>query len=398
MSTLPARFLVAASAGRLAPEGLALAVVLLTVERTGSARSAGLVVAATTLPQIVVGPAVGPALDRATAPWRRLAVAAAGNALVVAGLVAAVGRLPLAAAVALALLVSITDPLLSGGLSAIAGATAPASRRDRIQVWDSFAYNVAGLVAPAMVTVLAATLGATAALVALAAGSAVAAAALAAMHDGATVSGGSAATTIGQLAAAARAILGSRPLCAVTVATTLAQASSGALPFAAVAAARWHGRDETAAGALVTAIAVGAFAGSALMTRSRPLRRPDRVVLWSLTAMGAGMVAIAWSPWPALLVAACVLGGLDAPLLVATFAARARLAPRPAQATVFTLGAGLKLGASSIGALAGGLLIGDRSTGWGLAAIGAAHLVAAAVGAAVAGVGPDRSEAAMPAR
>ena len=128
---------------------MALAVVLVALDRTGSSAQAGAVVAASTFPQLVTGPLLGPRLDRAQRPWllvRGAAVLAGAAAVVIA---ATLGRapsfVPLAAAVALAL----TAPLLTGGLSALAGR---AAWSPRVFAWDSLAYNVAGLAGPAIVT------------------------------------------------------------------------------------------------------------------------------------------------------------------------------------------------------------------------------------------------------
>ncbi|MDY7099977.1 MAG: MFS transporter, partial [Actinomycetota bacterium] len=87
--------------------------------------------------------------------------------------------------------------------------------------------------------------------------------------------------------------------------------------------------------------------------------------------------------WAGVLVAAAVFGVWDGPLLVGTYAVRAGHGPPGAVASVFTVAASLKLGAASIGALAGGYLLDGRATAAGLVAIGVAHLAAAAVGLAL---------------
>jgi hypothetical protein len=76
---------------------------------------------------------------------------------------------------------------------------------------------------------------------------------------------------------------------------------------------------------------------------------------------------------------------MDAPLLVGTFAARSDYAPERVRATVFTVGASAKLGATSLGAIVGGAWLAGRATGAGLVGIGLTHLVAAMIGVLIAG-------------
>lgn len=432
------RFVVAATAARLAPEGLPLALVLLVRERTGGLADAGVLTACVTLPQFVLGPLGGARLDRTSRPWPALTTASLVAALAVTGLAMTAGRAPLAVPAALAVALSATEPLLTGGLSATAAATLDSSRPGRVQALDSLAYNVAGLAAPAAVAVLAGVVGPEVALAALAGGCVVAAGAtvgLASLIDrGATgrrdagTAGGDASTDdrwpagtgaldgdhsdrtdhgragherngpesngpgrngreppagAVPLRQAAAALVRVPPLRATTAATTVAHCAIGAVPFAAVAAAAAHGLDADRGGHLVTAIAVGALAGSVAMTRLPLPRSAERLVLASLAAMGVVAVAAGGLGWAGVLVAAAVFGVWDGPLLVGTYAVRAGHGPPGAVASVFTVAASLKLGAASIGALAGGYLLDGRATAAGLVAIGVAHLAAAAVGLAL---------------
>src|SRR5436305_3847837 len=87
------RYAAAATLARLADEMVGVAVVLLVLDRTGSAALAGAAVAGYTLPAVVTGPVLGAWLGRA----RRPVLALAANELVLAGvavgLVLGVGRL-----------------------------------------------------------------------------------------------------------------------------------------------------------------------------------------------------------------------------------------------------------------------------------------------------------------
>ena len=125
---------------------------LLALDRAGSTSTAGWLVAATTFPQLVTGPLLGPVLDRADRPWRLLRLAGALTAAATLIIVASLGRAPFVVPVAAALVIACTEPLLNGGLSAIAG-RGPWSTR--VFAWDSLAYNIAGLGGPVLVTVVA---------------------------------------------------------------------------------------------------------------------------------------------------------------------------------------------------------------------------------------------------
>jgi hypothetical protein len=379
------RFVAAASLARTPSEGLSLALVLLCVQRDVPSSWAGVLVAATSFPQIVSGPLLGARLDRAGNIWASVRVAGAATAAAIAGIAGLLGHGPLAVALVLCVVVALAEPTFSGGISAAADRTLLGDAATSAHAWDSFSYNVAGLLAPALVTIVAATAGAAGATASLAIavviGSIVSLGLRAAPHDSAHTSE---AAPLGVRPALA-AIWASAPLRAVTVSTTVAFVGTGGLAFAAVAATRAADRPANDAGQLFTVLAAGGLLGSWLMTRRPSPRRPDRVVVGSLGAMGlvlAGMATTTW--WPLLLCGAALLGALDGPLLVGLFGARVGGTPAGLRATVFTLGASAKLGASAVGAVIGGSLLGGRSTTLGLVLVGGLHLVAAAMAAPAA--------------
>ena len=158
LKTLQLRILVAGSLARTATEGAGLAMVVLSIDRTGSAAMAGVLLACATLPQLATGPLVGAALDRSRRPGLILAIAVATSAAAVGAL--AVDRSLGPVAVAAALVTSVTQPALTGGLSASFARLADRpSDAAGIASWDAVAYNVAGLGGPALVTVLTAVSG-----------------------------------------------------------------------------------------------------------------------------------------------------------------------------------------------------------------------------------------------
>ncbi len=358
--------------------------VVLSIDRTGSATMAGVLLACATLPQLVTGPLVGAALDQSRRPGLILAGAVAASALAVGALAADRSLGPLA--VAAALVTAVTQPALTGGLSASFALAARPSDAARIASWDAVAYNVAGLGGPALVTGLAAWWGATAATAALAV--AIALALPAVVGPWPVQTGNERRTTRATLLAAARLMATRPPLRSVTAATSVAFLGVGGLAIAAAAAGRSTGGAGTDAGIVVTAIAVGALAGSLGWTRRRPATRPARDVAVATAVTGVVLVAMGFAPWPVAVAGAVVVGVLDAPVLVGTFAARHAESPLELRSSVFTVGASLKLAASSLGALAAGSLLGTAATGAGFVVIGAIHVVAAVLGAAA---GRDRA-------
>jgi predicted MFS family arabinose efflux permease len=374
------RFVAAAALARTPSEGLTLALVLLCAARGVSTAQAGLLVAATSFPQVLSGPLLGPRLDRAgDRTWRAVRVAAATTAAATLGLAASVGHVPLVVPLALACAVAAAEPTFTGGISAVAdrATTGDDGAPGAAHAWDSVSYNVAGLAGPALVTALAVGLGAatsTAALAVMVLGGAMASFGLRAGDQPAR---GDDRPTLAGVRAGVTAIRSSRRLRASTVATTVAFAGFGGVAFAAVAAAHAAGRSTNDAGLVLTSVAVGGLIGSLAMTRRAVPADPERVVSWTLAGMGAVLVAMAAAPWPAVVGAALVLGALDGPLLVGLFASRVVGAPVAVRTTVFTVGASAKLAASALGAVVAGRLLDGHATGAGFAVIGAVHLVAA---------------------
>lgn len=365
------------SLARLATEGAGLAMVLLSLQRTGSATTGGILLACSTFPQLVTGPLAGAALDASQRPGLLLAGAVGVSAMAVAGLAADRALGPVAVLLALAL--SIAMPVLTGGLSAgFARLAATSGQAAHIASWDAVAYNVAGLAGPALVTVVTAWAGAATATATLAVGIALALPAMAGSWTGPASEVGH--TSRVALVGAARLIAARGPLRAVTVTTTVAFIGIGGLSIAAAAAARAAGRNGTDAGQLVTAVALGALVGSLWWTRLRPPIAPARTVVVATAITGLLLVAMAVGSWPVVLVGAVAVGVLDAPVLIGTFAARHAGSPLALRSSVFTIGASLKLAASSVGAVVAGWSLGTAASATGLAVIGGAHLVAAVLG------------------
>ena len=168
----------------------------------------------------------------------------------------------------------------------------------------------------------------------------------------------------------------------MTVLTTISMSAFGGLALVAVDLAEHHGRDSAAASRLVLAMAVGAVVGSLVWTRFAPPRRPLRSALVSVAIVGLAFGTCAVASWWVCMGAFLVAGAADAPLLVATFAVRNRRSPAHLRASVYTLSASLKIAATSVGAVAIGVLVDVRDGLSGALTLAALQFVA--LGACVA--------------
>ncbi|MFG2750518.1 MFS transporter [Streptomyces xanthophaeus] len=350
------RYLAAALAARFASEGMGMAVVLLALERTGSAAYGAFVLTAWLAPHVLAAPLAGAAATRARRPRLFYAGALTGFTAAVAALSLLLGRAPAWAVVAVAVLGGACGPIVTGGLSSLVTGLVPAgAARDRAYGWDASTYNAAAVTAPAAVSLVAALTSAAPAMMALAASGALAVVLAACLPYGAPAAAPLRGSSEAGLGAGLRALWRVRELRAVTSATTLAFVGIGSLTTTSVLLAAGLG-SPGAGGVLMTAFAVGALAGSLTLGRMTSVE-PGRLAQWALAGTGAALAAAALAPPSVALVAVlfAVAGVCDGPLLTATLRIRSEHAPAGARAQVFTLGAGLKLTAASAGAALVGL-------------------------------------------
>lgn len=174
------RYLAAAVSARFASEGMGMAVVLLALERTGSAAYGAYVLTAWLAPHVLAALLAGAAAARARRPRLFHVAALGGFTAAVAALAVLLGRAPAVVVLAVAVLGGSCGPMVTGGLSSLVAGLVPAgARRDRAYGWDASTYNAASVTAPAVVGLVAALASAAPAMAVLAA-SGVLAAALAA--------------------------------------------------------------------------------------------------------------------------------------------------------------------------------------------------------------------------
>ena len=366
-SALP-RYLLAAGLARLADDGARVALVLLALERTGSATFGGLLVAALLVTHVGAAPVAGALADRVARrrAFHAGALVAFGGALALCALL--VWRVPTASALAVAAVGGCAGPLLTGGLTSLLRDLAPAAV-ERAYRLDVVANTAAGIGGPALAAAAASLVGPGAATLALAGSAGVGALLVA----GLPLPGRDPSAPAQRIALTRGigALWWDRPLRAVTVASTVGQLGIGGLPVAAALLGR--GPDDAAtAGAYLAALAAGALLGSLAYAR-RPVGAgaPEWVVVACLvaTAVPLACASLVSGVAPTLLLfglAGLVGGPLDSSL----FVVRDRGAPAEAHAQVFTLGAGLRMTAAAVGSGLAGVFAGVGGDGLLLATAG----------------------------
>ncbi|WP_406480401.1 MFS transporter [Streptomyces platensis] len=348
-------YLATAFFARLAEEGMAVAVVLLALQRSGSAGQGACVLTAWMAPHVFAAPLVGTLVSRMRRPWLCYLGALGGFAVAIAVLATSVGRVPVPVTFAVALVGGSFGPVVSGGLSSLITGLLPAGgRRDRAYALDAAVYNAASVAGPAAAGLTATVASPGAAMLLLAAAAATAAALATGLPYGRTRPAAADDTPAGtlraDLAAGLAAVWRIHALRALTAGTCLAFVGVGGLTTTTVLLAGHRGHPG-AGGILMTAFALGALAGSLAVARWRPPLSDPRLATLALCGTGVALAAAALPVSPTATGALFVLAGLcDGPLLTATLRLRAAHAPPPVRAQVFTLGAGLKITAAACGA------------------------------------------------
>ncbi|MEU1241286.1 MFS transporter [Micromonospora parva] len=343
-----ARYLTAALLARTSDEGARVALVILALNRTGSAAVGGTLVATLLLPHVVAAPLVGALVDRARRPAVVLAGAIAVFAAALAAPVAMLGHAPLWQTCLVLAIAGCCGPALTGGLTSRLAALAGPGQEARAFALDSLSYSVAGMLGPATVGLLAAAdPGAGVLALTVAAG-------LGAL--GVTSLRLVASTTTERTRAAglfdgARAIARIPDLRTITLTTSFGQLGLGGLAVVATTLAA-AAQEPTRAGLLLSVTAGGALVGSLLWAwRPLPARHAPRVTVWAMAAVGVPLALAAAVHSLSLAAALFALSGLcTGPLGAALFLARNQLADETIRTQVFTIGAGLKVAASAIGA------------------------------------------------
>ncbi|WP_432824306.1 MFS transporter [Dactylosporangium sp. CA-092794] len=414
-----------------------MVIVLASVRHFGGPAQGSLALAVLLVPHVVAGPFVGVLTDRARHPRLVHTCFVAGFGLALGGLLLLLGRVPQPVVLGLALIAGCCGPMVFGGLSSRLDDVVAVGSRRRYRGLDAATYNVADIAGPAAGAALVVSAGVPVAAVVLTAvclgaaalllsvrpaaagmsagggvaagvggsggdaagvrtgsgnapgvsdGSGVAAGVSAGSGDAAGVSAGGGAAEGAprrrmwhDLRDGLRVIVVSRPLRSVTVASCVSMLGHGMMPSVAVLLGAGHGHPG-GGGVLLTAVGAGALTGSLAVAR-RPVNLPAHLlVLVCLVATGAVFCVVPFvGSWPVLVGLFAVTGLFDGPLLASVLQVRSAEAPPNARTQVFTLGAGVKLTAASVGA-AVVASVAAWPVGVLVAAVGGLQLLAAGAG------------------
>lgn len=395
-------FVAAATLARVSDEMFSVGVVLLVLDRTGSAGLAGATVAALTFPSLVSGPLLGAWLDltgrrRSLMIFDQLVIAS-----VLVALVALIGNAPNWLIPLVVIPAGITYPLSFGGFTSMIPALVPGELLPPANALETTSFNSALVVGPALAGTLSAVIGPAAPLI-VEAVLALAALALIVRIPGLDRPPERARDrTLWRIAADGLRIIVSVPqLRGVTAAAAFGMTGLGlltvAFPLFAVEHLDVH---RSAAGYMWAAFAVGSTLGALSLVRVQRVFPPERIVFTGYAVFG--LLMLTWplaGALPVFLALVALAALADGPALAAQFGTRQLHVPPSLYGQVFTTAVGIKVGSFSLGAALAGAL----ATGLGSAetlVIGASlQMTGAVVGLTLAHLPgrPARDAAARPA-
>ncbi len=382
-------FWATATITRLADDMFSVGVVLLVLERTGSAGLAGATVAAVTLPSVVSGPLLGAWLDRTGRRRRVMMLDQVLAASTLVAIVALAGNSPNWTVPLVALVAGATWPLSFGGFTSLIPVIVPDELLAQANALEATSFNFAVIGGPALAGTISALAGPSTSLLveaALTLGAIALIARIPSMDASAARHAGRSLLEIAR--AGLRHVAATPPLRAVTAAGALNLGGIGlltvAFPFFAVDDL---GADRSVSGYLWAAFAFGSAIGAMTLLRVHTRWAPQRVVVAAIG--GLGCLMLLWplaTSVPVALLLIALAGVVDGPNLAATFGARQQWTPPDLLGQIFTTAASLKVGAFSLGAaLAGPVVIALEPRG-ALLVAAAMQFVAVAAGIALGGL------------
>ena len=375
-------FFTAATSARIADEMFSVAVVLLVLDRTGSAVVAGATVACVTFPSLITAPLLGGWLDLT---GRRRFAMICDQLLAASGLTLLLllsGTLPDAAIPALGLVIGLTYPLSFGGFTSMIPLVVPEDLLAPANALEATSFNTALIAGPALAGTIVAIFGpAEAVLVEIVL-------TLAALGLILRIPGldRPPRRDFNSLGAVVRAgllhLVRTPPLLGGTLIGGIGLGGLGLLtvtfPFFAV---EHLDASRGAAGYLWAAFAAGSAIGAVGFTGLQRRFAPERIMVAAIGALG--LVMLTWPLAHSVPVAMVLigLGGLaDGPALAATFAVRQRHTPARLHGQVMTTAVGIKIGMLALGAGAAGILLETMEPASVLLIAASIQFVAVAVG------------------
>ncbi len=389
-------FYVTATLTRFADEMFSVGVVLLVLERTGSAALAGATVAAVTLPSLVTGPLLGAWLDRSGHRRQAMMLDQVLAASSIVGIVVLAGNAPDWTVPLVALVAGVTWPLSFGGFTSLIPVIVPDHLLAQANALEATSFNLAVIAGPALAGTISAVAGPDVSLI---------------VEAVLTIGAIGLIGRIPEMDARARDVDPSRPLRrivrdglgllastpalrSVTAAGALNLGGLGlltvAFPFFALEELGAH---RSTAGYMWAAFATGSAVGALTLVRLQTRWAPERVVIGAITLVGCVMLLWPLAPsLPVALVLIALAGLADGPGLAATFTARQRWTPPELLGQIFTTAASLKVGAFAVGAACAGPAVTTLGPSGTLRLAAGVQFVAVAAGIALGGVRRGRSD------
>ncbi len=360
-------------------------VVLLVLERTGSAALAGATVASVTLPSILSGPILGAWLDLT---GRRRTLMVIDQILMASSLVALVtltGTAPDWCVPLMALMAGVTYPLSFGGFTSLIPLIVPRHLLSQANAFEATSFNTALIAGPALAGTISA-LASPAASLTIEAILTVAAIAVIARIPSIEAVGSYSGRALRRVVRAGLTHLVRTPqLRGVTATGMINLAGVGiltvAFPFFALDVL---GEPRSYAGYLWAAFAFGSMVGALTLVRLQSRWPSERIVFVGVAVFGLLMLfwPLAWS-LPAALALVALAGMADGPALTATFATRQKHTPRELHGQIFVTAASLKVGSFAIGAAIAGPAVLALGVKGALLLAACAQLSAAVIGYAL---------------
>jgi predicted MFS family arabinose efflux permease len=395
------QFVSAATLARVSDEMFSVGVVLLVLDRTGSAGLAGATVAAITFPSLASGPLLGAWLDLTGRRRALMAIDQSVIAAVLVALVLLVGHAPHWLLPLVVIPAGITYPLSFGGFTSMIPALVPGELLPPANALETSSFNAALVVGPALAGTLSAVVTPATPLV-VEAVLALAALVLIVRIPGLDrVPERTPGRTLWSVAFdGLRMIVAVPQLRAVTGAAAFGMAGLGLLTVAFPLFAVEHlGTERSASGYMWAAFAVGSTFGALGLVRFQRRFPPERIVLGGYALFGVLMLT-----WPladtlaAFLPLVAIAALVDGPALAAQFGTRQQHVPPSLYGQVFTTAVGLKVGSFSLGAALGGVIAEGLGSSETLVIAATMQMLGAVVGVTLARLPglAERDEAAPP--
>jgi predicted MFS family arabinose efflux permease len=377
-------FVGAATLARVSDEMFSVGVVLLVLDRTGSAGLAGLAVAAITLPSLISGPLLGAWLDLTGRRRQLMVLDQILIATMLVVLVAVAGHAPDWVIPLTVLMAGLTYPLSFGGFTSFIPVLVPDELLPPANALETTSFNSALVVGPALAGTLSGAFGPATSLL-VEAGLALVALVLILRIPGldrGPDKRGDGRTLLGVAMDGIRQIVSVPQLRGITVAASIGLGGLGLMTVAFPLFAVEHlGGERSDAGYMWAAFAVGSTLGALTLVRLQRRVPPERTVLAGYAIFGTLMLA--WplaGTLPALLVLIAAAALADGPALAAQFAVRQQVVPPSLYGQVFTTAAGLKVGSFAMGAGLAGPVVTGLGSAEAIVIAAVAQMVAAVVG------------------